>query len=313
MTPRFFLTKLGRLVATLWLVVTLAFVALNASGDPIEMIMGSETDPAIIEYYRAKYGLDRPLAERYVRYFSSVIQGDFGFSLLERRPALDVVVERIPATLRLGSVALVIALVVGLPLGMVAALYRGTMVDRFTMSFAVLGFSIPNFLLGILMILLFTMALGWLPSAGASTPLHIVMPAMALGMKYAGEIARFSRSAMLEVLSKLYMRAAVAKGAGPWRRALWHALPNAAVPLLTVLGFRLGELVAGAIVIEVVFAWPGLGRLLAGSVARRDVAVVQAILIITASAMVIANFIADMAYRYADPRLRRPQATGGSI
>ena len=304
--------KAARLLATLWLVVTLAFVALNASGDPIEMIMGSETDPALIDYYRAKYGLDRPLGERYLHYFASVLQGDFGFSLLERRPAFDVVIERVPATVWLGSLALLVAVAIGLPLGIVAAFYRGSWIDRFTMAFAVLGFSIPNFLLGILMILLFAMLLGWLPTAGSASWLHLVMPALALGSKYAGELARFSRSAMLEVLSKPYMRAATAKGAGPWRRAFWHALPNAAAPLVTVLGFRLGELVSGAIVIEVVFAWPGIGRLLAESVSRRDIAVVQGILIMTAAAMVIANMFADLAYRLADPRLRRPTASGGS-
>lgn len=312
MTAGFFFTKIGRLIVTLWVVITLTFFALNASGDPIEMIMGSETDPVLIEHYRAKYGLDRPLVERYFQYFVNVAQRDFGISLLERRPAIDVVLERIPATIRLGLAALVIAFVVGLPLGILAALYRGTLIDRFTMSFAVLGFSIPNFLLAIVMILLFSMTLRLLPTAGAETWQHIIMPAAALGMKYAGEISRFSRSAMLEVLSRPYMRTAVAKGAGPWRRSFWHALPNAAAPILTVMGFRLGEVVSGAIVVEVVFAWPGIGRLLAGSVALRDIAVVQAILIITASAMVVANLLADITYRLADPRLRRPAVSRGT-
>ena len=189
-------------------------------------------------------------------------------------------------------------------MGILAALHRNSALDRFTMGFAVFGYSIPNFFLGIVLILIFAMWLRLLPSSGSGSFWHMLMPVLTLGTAGAGSLARFARSSMLEVLNKSYMRAAAAKGV-PWlRRISWHALPNAAIPIVTVIGFRLGDLIAGSVVTETVFAWPGVGRLLVTSVSSRDLAIVQAILITVALTMVIANLLVDFLYGWLDPRIR---------
>lgn len=304
MNLRFFLTKILRAVLTLWLVVTFAFFIMHASGDPIEILIGDQAEQDVIDYYKELYGLDRPMHEQYFRYFRGILQGDLGYSLSDQRPVTELLVEAIPATLELGMTALAISMLIGIPLGIVAALNRNKPIDRFVMTFAVLGFSIPNFFLGILMIMLFSMTLRWLPTAGMGGWQHLVMPALTLGTAAAGSLARFTRSSMLEVLNKLYMRTAVAKGVPRGRRIRWHALPNAAIPLVTVLGFRLGDLVAGSIITETVFAWPGVGRALVSAVTARDLAVVQGVLLMTACTMVVANLLVDLAYGWIDPRIR---------
>jgi peptide/nickel transport system permease protein len=288
----------------LWIVVTFAFVIMHASGDPIEIMLGDQAEQEVIDHYKELYGLDRPMHEQYYRYVLGILQGDLGYSLSDQRPVTELLVEAIPATLELGLTALVISMVVGIPLGIIAALNRNKPIDRFVMTFAVLGFSIPNFFLGILLILLFSMTLRWLPTAGMGSWQHLVMPALTLGTAAAGSLARFTRSSMLDVLNKLYMRTAVAKGVPRGRRIRWHALPNAAIPLVTVLGFRLGDLVAGSIITETVFAWPGVGRALVSAVTARDLAVVQGVLLMTACTMVVANLLVDLTYGWIDPRIR---------
>jgi peptide/nickel transport system permease protein len=304
MNLRFILVKVLRALLTLWIVVTFAFLIMHASGDPIEIMLGDQAEQEVIDHYKELYGLDRPLHEQYYRYVKGILQGDLGYSLSDQRPVTELLAEAIPATLELGLTALVVSMVVGIPLGIVAALNRNKPIDRFVMTFAVLGFSIPNFFLGILLILLFSMTLRWLPTAGMGTWEHLVMPALTLGTAAAGSLARFTRSSMLEVLNKLYMRTAVAKGVPRGRRIRWHALPNAAIPLVTVLGFRFGDLVAGSIITETVFAWPGVGRALVSAVTARDLAVVQGVLLMTAATMVIANLLVDLAYGWIDPRIR---------
>jgi peptide/nickel transport system permease protein len=304
MNFRFVSFKLFRAMVTMWLVVTVAFLILQLSGDPIEIMLGEEADPDVVEYYRALYGLDRPLHEQYFAYFSGIFHGDLGFSLIDERDVLVMILEAIPNTMILGGTALAISLALGIPLGIIAALYRNRAIDRFVMSFAVFGFSIPNFFLGILLILFFSLWLRWLPSSGTGTVWHLIMPAITLGTSAAGSLARFARSSMLEVLNKSYMRTATAKGVPRRQRVLWHALPNAAIPLVTVLGFRFGDLVAGSIITEAVFAWPGVGRLLVSSVSAKDLAVVQGILLMVALTMVIANLLVDLTYGWIDPRIR---------
>jgi peptide/nickel transport system permease protein len=301
---RFFAARLLRSLVTLWLVVTFAFFILHASGDPIEILLGDQAEQEVIERYRTLYGLDRPLHEQYLRYFVNIARGDLGFSLSDERPVTEVLAEAVPATLVLGLTALGISMLIGIPLGIAAALNRNKPIDRFVMTFAVLGFSIPNFFLGILLILVFSLWLRWLPTSGMGTIAHLVMPAITLGTAAAGSLARFTRSSMLEVLNKIYMRTATAKGVPRTRRLTWHALPNAAIPLITVLGFRLGDLIAGSIVIETVFSWPGVGRVLVSAVTARDLAVVQGVLLMTACTMVVANLAVDLAYGWVDPRIR---------
>ncbi|MBX9903186.1 MAG: ABC transporter permease [Burkholderiales bacterium] len=304
MNLRFFGVKLFRAVVTLLLVVTFAFVILRLSGDPVEILLGDDVDQATLQHYRELYGLDRPLPEQYLRYFGGIARGDLGFSLTDERAVTTVIAEAVPATLLLGFTALLISLAVGVPLGIIAALNRNKIVDRFVMTFAVFGFSIPNFFLGILLILLFSLWLRWLPSSGMGTIWHLIMPAVTLGLSSAGSLARFTRSSMLDVLNRSYVRTAAAKGVPRLRRIAWHALPNAAIPLVTVLGFRLGDLIAGAIVTETVFAWPGVGRLLVSAVSARDLAVVQGVLLMTAVTMITANLLVDLIYGWIDPRIR---------
>jgi len=301
---RFAALKVARTALTLWLVVTFVFVVLRTSGDPIVTLLPPDAEPEVIEYYRRLWGLDRPLWVQYVGYVSSVLRGDFGISLRDTRPVLDIVLERVPATLLLGFAALAVAVAVGVPLGILAAVRRNSVWDRAAMAFAVFGFAIPNFFFGILLILLFSLWLRWLPSSGTGTVWHIVMPAATLGLATAGTLARFTRSSMLEVLRRPFMRAAQARGMDATGRILRHALPNAAIPLVTVLGLQLGALVAGAIITETVFAWPGIGRLLVSAVAARDLAVVQGLVLLIGCTMVIANLLVDLAYGLLDPRIR---------
>lgn len=298
------LGKIGRGLLTIWIVVTFTFVALNLSGDPIEMLVGDQATPEVIEHYRQKYGLDRPLWQQYLAYLGNVAQGDFGLSLSDHRPAVSLIADALPHTLRLGLIAFALGLTLGVGAGIVAALNRNRPVDRLVMSFAVLGFSLPNFFLGILLILLFSLHWRLLPSSGDATAWHLILPAVTLGTHFAGTFARFTRSAMLEVLNRQYVVAARARGVPAFRRVLRHALPNAAIPIITIIGLKLGDLVAGSIIVETVFAVPGIGRLLVNAVTSRDFALVQAILIMVAVTMVLANLAVDAIYTMIDPRMR---------
>ncbi|MDP3339192.1 ABC transporter permease [Frigidibacter sp.] len=301
---RFWLIKLVRTVITLWFVVTFAFIVLRTSGDPVVALLGADAMPDEIEHFRELWGLDRSLFAQYVSYVGQMATGQFGNSLRDSRPVLEIILERLPATAQLGLAAFIIAAIIGIPAGIVAALRRGRLTDRIVMVFAVFGFALPNFFLGILLILLFSLYLQILPSSGTGTFLHLLMPSVTLATFTAGTLARFTRSAMLEVLEKPYMRAASARGVPFWQRVLFHALPNAAIPIVTVIGLNLGQLVAGAIVIESVFAWPGIGRLLVVAVSQRDLAVVQGLVLVIAVTMVLANLIVDLLYGLLDPRIR---------
>ena len=293
-----------RTLLTLWFVVTFTFVVLRISGEPVVALLGGDAQPAEIEQFRAQWGLDQPLIVQYLRYVGQMAVGNFGTSLREHRPVLTIIMERVPATVDLGLVAYVMTIAVGIPSGVVAALRRGRFTDRAIMAFAVAGFALPNFFMGILMILLFSLTWQVLPSSGTGTIWHVIMPAVTLGTFTAGTLARFTRSAMLEVLEKPYMRAAAAKGVPRWRRILFHALPNAAIPIVTIIGLNLGQLIAGAIVVETVFAWPGIGRLLVTAVSQRDLALVQGLVLVIGFTVVIANLLVDLSYGLLDPRIR---------
>jgi peptide/nickel transport system permease protein len=304
MNLRYAAIKLLRAMITLWLVVTFVFVVLRITGDPTQQLLPDDIGPEIREYYRAAWGLDRPLWEQYLRYFQAALQGDFGISFRNNEPAIDLIWQRVPKTLELGLATFFCSLALGIPLGVLAAVWRDSWVDRLTMSFAVFGFSMPNFFLGILLILLFALNLRVLPSSGYGTWQHMVMPVFTLATAFAAAIARFTRSAMLEVLSRDYMRTAEAEGASRFRQVWWHAFPNAAIPVVTIVGFSLGGMIGGAVVTENVFAWPGVGRLLTSSVADRDLSIVQGIVVMVAITMVTANLLVDLAYGWLDPRVR---------
>jgi peptide/nickel transport system permease protein len=309
---RYFVSRLARAVLTLVFVVTLTFVILRLSGDPAIIIMGAEAPPDAIEAFRKAWGLDQPIWVQYVEYFRNIFDGNLGRSMRDGRSAVAIVAERIPMTLALTLPAFFLKLLIGIPAGIYAALHRNTLVDRAIMMVSVLGFTVPSFVLALLFALVFAVKLGWLPSGGSDTWRHMVLPIATLALVGAAVIARFTRSAMLEVLGNPYIRTASAKGLA-WRDVVVsHALPNAAIPTVTIIGFLIGTLIAGAVVVESVFSWPGVGRLLVTSVANRDLAVVQCILLLIGASMVSANLLVDVAYGWIDPRLRTRRTAGAA-
>lgn len=305
---RFITIKLFRALVTIFLCVSICFFVLRLSGDPVDTMLPDDAPETVRQEYRTKLGLDRPIFEQYARFVLTIFHGDFGRSLVDGRDALSVVAERIPATLQLGAAVLILALAIGVPAGVAAAIYRGRSPDRVLMSGAVFGYAMPNFFLGIVLILLFALQLRWLPSSGYGSLAHMVLPAVTLGTAMAGKLARFVRTSMLEVLGHPFVRAVKGMRLPPHRILFRHIFPNAAIPVVTFLGFELGLLIGGAVVTESVFGWPGVGRLLALSVAKRDLAVVQVIIFLIALTMIIANLLVDLAYGWLDPRVR---STGG--
>ncbi|WP_198370562.1 ABC transporter permease [Roseomonas rosulenta] len=301
---RFLAFRIARAALTIAMVVTFAFVVLRMSGDPAQIIMGADAPPEAVEAFRIAWGLDRPLWEQYFRYFGAILSGDLGRSMRDGRDAIVLVAERIPATLALTVPALLIKVGIGVPAGIYAALHRNSLADRVVMVVAVAGFTVPSFVLGLILVLVFAVQLGWLPSGGQESWRHAILPIITLGVGGAAVLARFTRSAMLEVLGQPFIRTASAKGV-PWRMVVTnHALPNAAIPTVTIIGFMVGSLIAGAVVVESVFSWPGVGRLLVVAVSNRDLAVVQCILLLVACTMVCANLMVDLLYGLLDPRLR---------
>lgn len=302
--------RLLRAALTIALVVSFAFIVLRLSGDPAMTIMSPEAPPEAIAAFRTAWGLDRPIWEQYFSYFGAILHGELGQSMRDGRPAIAVVIERIPATLMLTIPALIVKIGIGVPAGVFAALYRNSWIDRLVMALAVAGFTVPSFVLGLILVLVFAVSLGWLPSGGQDSWRSLVLPVITMSLGGAGVLARFTRSAMLEVLGQPYIRTASAKGV-PWAAVVrGHALPNAAIPTVTIIGFMIGSLIAGAVVVESVFSWPGVGRLLVVAVANRDLAVVQCILLLVAATMVSANFIVDLLYGVLDPRLRGSATAG---
>ncbi|MCA0303978.1 MAG: ABC transporter permease [Proteobacteria bacterium] len=305
----FVASRLLRAALTILFVMTFAFVVLRLSGDPALLIMSVDAPPEAIKAFRQAWGLDRSILEQYLAYITHAFTGDFGKSMRDGRPAIDLVMERVPATLAITLPALALKIGLGVPAGIHAALHRNSLTDRLTMAISVAGFTMPSFVLALLLVLIFAVTLGWLPASGADAPINALLPIVTLSLPGAAIMARFTRSAMLEVLGQPYIRAASAKGVA-WRRVVSrHALPNAAIPTVTIVGFMVGSVVAGAVIVESVFAWPGVGRLMVSAVANRDLAVVQAILLVIATCMVSANLAVDMAYGWLDPRVRGAGAT----
>ncbi|SFU23060.1 ABC transporter permease [Mesorhizobium sp. YR577] len=300
----FVLTRLLRAIITILAVVTFAFVVLRMSGDPAQVMLGPDVPQDVIDAFRKAWGLDQPVWVQYLAYLKSIFTGDFGVSMRDKASALDLVLERVPATLQLTIPALVLKLVIGIPAGIYAALHRQSFADRGVILLAILGFTIPSFVMGLILVLVFSIILGVLPSGGQDTWMHGILPTITMSIGGIGILARFSRSAMIEVMGQPFIRTASAKGLR-WHDVVWsHALPNAAVPIVTIVGFMVGSLIAGAVVVESIFSWPGIGRLLIVSVSNRDLAVVQCILLVIAATMVVSNLIVDLLYGWLDPRLR---------
>jgi peptide/nickel transport system permease protein len=301
----FVIRRFLRGVITLWLVVTVVFFGLRISGDPVTLMLGFEASPEAIERMREKLGLNNGVGVQYLRYLQLIGQGDFGDSIREPRPVTQVVFDRLPATLELALAAILIAVVVGIPVGVFAALHRNSLIDRGLMSFAFLGQSAPNFFVGILLILCFSLWLQVLPSAGRGGWQHLIMPALTLSTYGMASLARLTRSSILEVLGADYVRTARAKGLRESRVLAGHILRNAALPIVTIFGLQVGLAISGAVITETVFAWPGMGRLAANAVFRRDYPVIQFIVLLIAASVVIVNFAIDIFYGLIDPRIRQ--------
>ena len=271
-------------------------------GDPVELMLGESARPADRASLRASLGLDRPVAVQLADQFARLARLDLGTSLHSRRPVSALIAERLPATLQLAAAALAIAILTALPLGTLAARRQGRAVDGVAMGFALLGQSVPSFWLGPLLILVFSVGLGWTPVSGREGVSSLVLPALTLGAGMAAVLARMVRSSLLEVLGEDYLRTARAKGVAE-RALLWrHALPNAALPIVTVLGLQAGALLSGAVITETVFAWPGIGSLLVDAIQRRDYPVVQGCVLLISTGYVVVNALTDLAYAWLDPR-----------
>jgi peptide/nickel transport system permease protein len=300
----YILSRLIRAVITMLITVTLVFLFIRFSGDPAAALAPPDAPQEVIEQYRRAMGLDQPLWTQYIGYLSQLLRGEFGYSVHTGLPSAQLFLNRLPATLLLGGTALAIALLAGLPLGAIAALNRGKPVDRAVMGFSVFAFAMPNFLFGLVIILTGALVFQTYFGATADSFTDVIAPALTLGLASMGAFARFTRSSLLETLNAPFMVAAEARGIPRTRRLLRHAAPNAAIPLVTLIGLSLGGLIAGSVVTEQVFAWPGVGQLLVRSVATRDIATVQFIVLAIAFTMVCANLIVDLLYLVIDPRIR---------
>lgn len=286
-------------------VVTIVFLLIHMiPGDPVEIMLGESASTADREALRIALGLDQPLLVQFRHYLSGLLHLDMGQSIHYRRPVSELLLERLPATGLLAAATLIITLVLALPLGIIAAVRRNTLWDTGAMSFSMLGVSIPNFWLGPMLILVFSLWLGWFPVSGRSGFASVILPALTLGTGLVAVLSRMVRSSMLEVLSEDYMRTAKAKGLSPQRVILHHGLRNALLPVITLLGLQLGALLAGAVITETVFSWPGVGLLTIESIQSRDYPVVQACVLLISVTYVFVNLLTDLAYAWIDPRIR---------
>jgi peptide/nickel transport system permease protein len=282
-----------------------AFLLLHlAPGDPAELMLGENATPEQVAQLRTRLGLDRPWPEQYARYLGRLVRGDLGQSLLAQRPVLDYVLERMPATGQLALAAVLIAIVAGIPAGLLAAVRRESTLDYSIRGLSLLAQSMPGMWLGLMLITVFAVWLRLLPSIGAGTPRHLVLPAITLASYIIGLVVRLTRSSVLDVMFEDYVRVARAKGLAEWSVLGRHVLRNAVVPVVTVLGLQLGALLGGAVVTETVFAWPGLGSLVVQAISQRDYPVVQAVVLLSAVTFVVINLLVDGLNFWLNPRLR---------
>jgi peptide/nickel transport system permease protein len=300
---RFLVQRLVRSAITLWIVVTAVFMVLRMSGDPAMSMLGPDASPEAVDAFRHRYGLEDSLLTQYMVYLRNVVTGDLGDSMQYRRPVMELFLDRLPATLELAGAALVIAVVIGIPAGLLAASKRNSVWDRLTMFSAFIGQSSPNFFIGILLIFFLSLRLGWLPSSGRGEATQLIMPALTLATGLLAALARMTRSSVLEVSHAEYVRTARAKGLSAPRVLTGHILRNAALPIVTMFGLWMSGVIGGAAVTETVFAWPGVGRLIVDAVSQRDFPVVQTLVLIIAATVIAVNLIVDLLYGLLDPRI----------
>lgn len=298
------LTRVVRGLATILLVATFVFVTVRLTGDPIRSLLPEGTPASIEEQYRQRWGLDQPIQEQYLHYLAGLLRGDFGQSYFEARPAMAVVLDRIPTTLALAIPAFFLSTVVGVTTGTIAALRRGRLLDKALTSVNVVLGALPPFALGVMLVLAFAVGLGWFHSSGSELPKDLILPMVAMATAPAAMLARMTRAAMCDALAMPCVEHAKALGVSAPRRVLQYAIPNALLPIVTLLGFDAAYLIAGSSVIEVLFGWPGVGRLFVQAVNQHDFAVVQCVVIVITTSVVVVFALTDVAYRWIDPRLR---------
>lgn len=302
---RFFLRRLLLTIPVLLGVATLVFSLLHlVPGDPVQAMLGDSASPADIEQMRERLGLNRPLPEQYLSFVAGVVHGDLGTSIRTSQPVAAAILERMPATFELAAAAMLVAIIISIPLGVLAAANAGTRVDHAATTLALVGISVPNFWLGPLLAIVFSVTLGWFPVSGRGSLANLVLPAVTLGAPLAAMLARMTRASVIEELRELYVLAARARGVSRARAVLVHAFRNSLIPIVTVLGLQIGSVLTGAVITETIFAWPGVGRLLVQSISARDYPAVQGCILLIAVTYVAMNLITDLAYGLLDPRIR---------
>jgi len=301
---RFLLQRGGQALVAVFGVVTLVFFIQRLTGDPVLLLVPETATEQDIEAMRVSLGLDRPMIVQYLEFLYDMLRFDLGRSFVQNAPVWDILVSRIPYTLQLAAGALAVALLIGLPLGLVMALTRGRAVSRLIMGMVLAFQSLPTFWSGIMMILVFGVWLKWLPPSGTGTLAHLVMPSIALGLLSLATYARIARASVIDELGKDYVRSARARGVGTGRLVRWHLLRNSSIPIISITALETSQLLAGAVIVETVFAWPGLGLLTVQSIAARDFMVVQAVVLLGAFVTIAANLSADILYSVVDPRVR---------
>ncbi|MBN1254283.1 MAG: ABC transporter permease [Deltaproteobacteria bacterium] len=301
----FFWRRLVIVIPTIVGAFTLVFFFLHLiPGDPVEVMLGETAQQADKERLREELGLNLPLYVQYGRFIAEVAQGDLGDSYFYRRPVTQVIADRVPATVELALAAFLVAGLIAIPLGIVAALREGTTVDNVSVLFSLLGVSMPNFWLGPLLIILFSIKLGWFPVSGRGDVGSLVLPAITLGTALAAVLSRMTRASLLERLGEDYLTVARAKGLPEWKVILKHALRNALIPIITIMGLQFGALLSGAIITENVFSWPGIGTLLINAISARDYPLVQGCVLFITLSYVLVNLLTDLLYGWVDPRIR---------
>jgi ABC-type dipeptide/oligopeptide/nickel transport system permease component len=301
---RLAISRLIQALFTLLLTSVIVFTLARTSGNPADLVLPQEATQADRQAYAERMGLDGPLIVQYAIFLRNALQGDFGISLRTRQPATKLVFERVGRTLKLATAGLILALLISIPLGVFAATHRGRVWDKASVVFALLGQSIPSFWLGIVLVLVFSIKLNWLPTSGVGTWKHYVLPALVLGWGMSAGIVRLLRSGMLEVLGAEYIKLARAKGLSEGKVVWKHALRNAVIPVVTFVGFMYGVIIASAVVVEVVFGWPGLGLLAYESTLWRDFPVLQLTVLLYTFIIVFINLLVDLSYGLIDPRVR---------
>ena len=301
----YFLKRLVGLIPTLLIVAVLVFLFVHMlPGDPARLAAGQDADQATVEIMRKELGLDRPLPEQFVTFFTHVIQGEFGTSIRSRRPVATEIAERFKPTLFLTLTSMVWAVIFGMAIGITSAVFRNKWPDRLGMTIAVSGISFPAFALGMLLMQIFSVQLGWLPTVGADTWKHYILPSLTLGAGVAAVMARFTRASFVEVIQEDFVRTARAKGLKEKTVIIKHCLRNALIPVVTMMGLQFGFLLGGSIVVEAVFNWPGLGRLLVDAVTMRDYPVIQTLVLLFSLEFILINLIVDLLYGYINPTIR---------